>query len=330
MAIVYNILLLLIICIVSSKCDLDCVHAIFGDNCIYQFSYGLKPNIKRIACLPLTSSFTWASSIDPFGNIAYAMGGKSSNYRNLFTVNLTTGQIIYEPIVGYVYNTTYHLAADLRGNGRLYGLWNEPSSYYRPAEISPITGNPIRFLLPDNWNPPNDDGCFPTVGFSTNHGFFDLNGNNYVSIWTCTRYSYVVRINVDNLMTSYNAFQRMSLNDFGVHPSSGRAYGLQMVGKMAYIYELTSIPRVISTIVVPSASWDLVLYQLVFLKDAVCAYEPQDSRRAHPQDPDLMCTMIGDGGDYTGSSLFTIPGLGVINTDLLPYIRHSIPSKCLF
>ena len=117
----------------------------------------------------------------------------------------------------------------------------------------------------------------------------------------------------------------MYLDDFGVHPSSGRAYGLQIDGKMAYVYELTSIPRVISTvsfhfvnidynvfqIVVPSAEWNLSMYQLVFLKDSVCTYEPQGQHESSPpQDPDLMCTMIDDGDDYTGSALFNVPGLG--------------------
>jgi hypothetical protein len=136
-----------------------CFEFIDGTNAIVraEITSGGADGFKRTAMgsLPLPHSFTWAASLEPTEGVAYAMGGKGTVSRTLYTLNASTGRVLFSPTVGYVYDTAYYLAADLRGNGRLYGCWNLERSQggSRPAEIDRVKGTVQRYLAPMNWTP---------------------------------------------------------------------------------------------------------------------------------------------------------------------------------
>jgi hypothetical protein len=250
--------------------------------------------------------------------------------------------VLHAPAVGYVYDTAYNLAADLRGNGRLYGGWNVPfsSSGYRPAELDRARGTVTRFLAPGNFTPGGDSGCSQNVQFSTNAGYFSLKDRAYVTLWSCSKAVYVVAADVDagGPRTAPRFWKIVDkaetpspyITDFGVHPATGRVFVLRNTGqKVREVFDVTSEPiektKPVLTVSAPSAEWDYAMVQLFFLDDQVCAFRSKDARRAHPQPDDLTCATLPEypygGADYG------VPGMS--DSDVyLPYVNHAIPVAC--
>lgn len=57
--------------------------------------------LQKLGCLPINSSWTWSSTLDPVEGVAYAMGGKSTSYRTLYTIDIVSGKVIDQPTTGY-------------------------------------------------------------------------------------------------------------------------------------------------------------------------------------------------------------------------------------
>jgi len=325
MVITMGMMLMMGVIAVMGQEEASCFLYVNSLNCVNKAQVGgTSFSITKVACFPITHSFTWSSTIDGAGQVAYAMGGTAATSRHLYTLNLTTGWLVNWPRVGNPYPAPYHLAADLRGNGQLYGLWLTNQSY-TIVKMNIATGVPAQTFNTGS----TYDSCYPSED-----GYFDINSTSYVTLWTCSGVSHVVRVNVDTGLVTDTVYDfPPGFSDFGVHAPTGRTFAL--IGStnlpISVIYELNADGSLTQVAEVQHVETSWSLYnQIVFIENGVCIYEPNDEKRSHPQPDDLMCTLFGKNGQgFSGSIFLSTPGLsGVPSESYTPFVDHSIPVPC--
>jgi len=303
----------------------QCMYALSQSGCVFRLS-NLAPGVANVSgqmlgCSPLSHAFTWASSISPASGLAYAMGGHSSDYRNLFTVNITTGLVVYQPTVGYIYDTAYFIAADQRPNGRLYGAWNLQAGY-RLAEIDTKSGQVKQFFMDPTWGPAPGLSCSPSCGLSTNCGYFSLPDNSFVTSWSCSTTNVLVRVNVDTVKVSLVKWSG-SYDYFIVNPTTGFAY----VATTAYSVSRINEPSGTLTTVITIPNQNVVLSDLVVTSTGVCFPRAQDTKfgRAHPQDEDFVCFHEGSAEGQESTQVYSVPFMDQFD---MPYLTQAVMGAC--
>jgi len=312
---------------VPSRVENDqCMYALSEPGCVFKLS-NLGPGVSNVTgqtlgCTPLSIAFTWGSSISPANGVVYVMGGKSSSYRNLYTVNITTGLVLYHPTVGYIYDTAYFLAADQRPNGRLYGAWNLQTGY-RLAEIDPKAGQVKQFFMDPTWSPIPGQNCMPMCGWSTDCGYFSLPDTSYVTAWYCSAAGNVlVRVNVDTLKVSLVKFNA-EYDYFKVNTQTGIAY----ISNTAYSIARINEPSGDLSTVITIPNQDVVLFDLTETSTGICFARARDTRfgRAHPQDEDFVCFNEGTAAGEESSQLYSVPFMNQFD---MPYATQAVMGAC--
>jgi len=311
--------------VTSTVSSNQCMYAFSQSGCLFRLS-NFIPGVANVSgqslgCTPLSHAFTWASSISPANGVAYVMGGSSSSYRNLYTVNITTGLVIYQPTVGYIYDTAYFIAADQRPNGRLYGAWNLEAGY-RLAEIDPRSGQVKQYFMDPTWTPAPGLKCNPSCGLSTDCGYFSLPDNSYVTSWSCSQTNVVVRVNVDTLKVSLVKWSG-SYDYFIVNSVTGFAYAATTAYSVSRINE----PSGTLTTVITIPNQNVVLFDLTVTSTGVCFPRAQDTKfgRAHPQDEDFVCfdDSLEEGQEST--QLYSVPFMDQFD---MPYATQAVMGSC--